>query len=224
MIRAFSLAFASLADKRLMLLLAKVMALTLAAFAVLGFGLWYALDWLFVRIGLDDQGLLSVIATGAVLLLGGLLLFRVIAVAILWVFSDDIIDAVEERHYPFEAARGKRPTHGQAAAMALRSVGRALGYNLVALPVYLMLLVTGIGAPLVFLGVNALLLGRDLEEMLVARHGPQTAKLGKQRRLLLGLVGAGGMMVPLLQFIVPVVATAAAVHMAHGNGRKGIGG
>ena len=87
-----------------------------------------------------------------------------------------------------------------------------------------MLLVTGIGAPLVFLGVNALLLGRDLEDMLVARHGPQTATFGKQRRLLLGLVGAGGMMVPLLQFIVPVVATAAAVHMAHGNGRKGISG
>ena len=141
MFRAFSLAFASLADKRVMLLLAKVMALTLLLFAALGVALWYALDWGFVRLGLDDQGLLSAIATGAVLLLGGLLLFRLIAVAITWMYSDDIIDAVEARHYPFEAARGKRPSHGQAAAMALRSAGRALGYNLLALPVYLLSLI-----------------------------------------------------------------------------------
>ena len=96
---------------------------------------------------------------------------------------------------------------------------RALGYNLLALPFYLILLVTGIGAPLVFLGVNALLLGRDLEDMLVARHGHHFAAFGKGERLMLGLAGAAGMMVPLLQFVVPVVATASAVHMAHGKFR-----
>ncbi len=219
MLRALSLAFASLSDKRVMLILAKVMAFTLLLCAALGVALWYALAWLFNRIGLNDDGTVSALASVAILLLSGLLLFRLVAVAITWIFADDIIDAVEARHYPFEAARGQRPGISKGLRMGLRSAARALGYNLLALPFYLLLLITGIGAPLIFLGVNALLLGRDLEEMLIARHGREQAALGKGPRLLLGLAGTAGMMVPLLQFIVPVVATATAVHMAHKKSR-----
>lgn len=223
MIRAISMGLSSLSDKGVMLILAKVMALTLLVCIVLGAGLWFALDQLIGLAGMDDEGLIAALATIALLVLGGLLLFRMVAVAITWVFADDIIDAVEARHYPLAAMRGKRPGMGKGLAMGLRSAARALGYNLLALPLYLLLLLTGIGAPLVFLAVNALLLGRDLEEMLVARHGRDTASLGKGPRLLLGLAGTGGMMIPLLQFIVPVVATAAAVHMAHAEGRKNKG-
>lgn len=219
MFRAISLGFASLSDKGIMLILARVMLLTLLAFAILGFALWYAIDAIFHQLGYADDGGLSAVAAVAVLLISGLVLFRMIAIAITWVFSDDIIDIIEAKHYPFEAARGKRPSNWLSARMGLRSAMRALGYNLLALPFYLILLVTGIGAPLVFLGVNALLLGRDLEDMLVARHGHHFAAFGKGERLMLGLAGAAGMMVPLLQFVVPVVATASAVHMAHGKFR-----
>lgn len=219
MFRAISLGFASLSDKGIMLILARVMLLTLLAFVILGFALWYAIDTIFHQLGYADDGGLSAIAAVAVLLISGLVLFRMIAIAITWVFSDDIIDIIEAKHYPFEAARGKPPSNWQSARMGLRSAMRALGYNLLALPFYLILLVTGIGAPLVFLGVNALLLGRDLEDMLVARHGHHFAAFGKGERLMLGLAGAAGMMVPLLQFVVPVVATASAVHMAHGKFR-----
>ncbi len=221
MIRAISKGLSSLSDKGVMLILAKVMALTLLACIVLGAGIWFALDRVIGLAGMDDEGLIAAIATFALLVLGGLLLFRMVAVAITWVFADDIIDAVEARHYPLAAMRGSRPSMGKGLAMGLRSAARALGYNLLALPFYLLLLLTGIGAPLVFLAVNALLLGRDLEEMLIARHGRDAAELGKGRRFLLGLAGTGGMMVPILQFIVPVVATAAAVHMAHGKTNMG---
>jgi CysZ protein len=220
MLRALSLAFASLSDKRIMLLLAKVMAYTLLLCAALGAAMWFALNWLFERIGLDDDGTVSALASIALLLLGGLLLFRMVAVAITWVFADDIIDAVEARHYPLQAANGRRPGMAKGLTMGLRSASRALVYNLLALPFYIVLLITGIGAPLIFLGVNALLLGRDLEEMLIARHGRETAALGKGQRLLLGLTGTAGMMIPFVQFIVPVVATATAVHMAHGKTRN----
>jgi CysZ protein len=219
MLQAISLGLSSLSDRRILMILATVILLTLLLLLLLGTGLWFALDWLFAAVGLAETGLLSGVATLAVMAIGGLVLFRIIAVAITWVFSDDIIDIIEVRHYPFEAARGSRPTNMQQIRMALRSTGRALGYNLVALPFYLMLLITGFGAPLLFLGVNALLLGRDLEDMLVARHGQRFGAFGKGERLGLGLAGAAGMMVPLLQFIVPVVATAAAVHMAHGKQR-----
>jgi CysZ protein len=219
MLTAISRGFASLSDKGIMLILAKVMGLTLLAMLILGGGLWATLNWLFLWLGADDSGFLGAIAALAMLVLGGLVLFRTIAVAITWIFSDDIIDIVEARHYPFEAAQAQRPSNMQSLRMGLRSARRALGYNLLALPFYLLLLVTGFGAPLLFLGVNTLLLGRDLEDMLVARHGHRFAAFGKGERLLLGLAGAAGMMVPLLQFIVPVVATAAAVHMVHGKQR-----
>jgi CysZ protein len=217
MIHALSMGLSSLSDKKVMLILAKVMALTLLVCVGLGIGLWYGLDWLIGRMGLNDDGLISALASLAIMVFAGLLLFRMVAVAITWVFADDIIDAVEARHYPFEAARGTRPGLSKGLSMGLRSAVRALLYNLLALPFYGILLVTGIGAPLVFLGVNALLLGRDLEDMLIARHGRERAALAKGQRMLLGLSGAAGMMVPFLQFIVPVVATAAAVHMAHGS-------
>jgi uncharacterized protein involved in cysteine biosynthesis len=219
MIRAISLGFASLSDKGILSILTRVMLLTLVAFVLLGIALWYVIDLAFGYFGLADNDTLSALAAIAVLAIAGLVLFRMVAIAITWVFSDDIIDIIEARHYPFEAARGKRPGNWQSARMGVRSAMRALGYNLLALPVYLILLATGIGAPLVFLGVNALLLGRDLEDMLVARHGHHLAAFGKGERLMLGLAGAGGMMVPLLQFIVPVVVTASAVHMAHGKYR-----
>lgn len=223
MLRAISLGFASLSDKRIVTILAKVVALTLGVLLISGVALGYLLGRLFDYLDVDDPGALGAIATAIFFILTGLLLFRTIAIAITWVFADDIIDAVEERHYPFEAARGKRPDNWTALRMGLRSARRALGYNLLALPVYLMLLITGIGAPLVFIAVNALLLGRDLEDMLTTRHGHALAAFGKGERLFLGAAGAAGMMVPLLQFIVPVVATASAVHMAHGKFRVNIG-
>jgi CysZ protein len=220
MIRELSMGVASLSDKKVMLILAKVMALTLLICVGLGFGLWFALDWLIGRAGLDDDGMISALLSIAIMVFAGLLLFRLVAIAITWIFADDIIDAVEARHYPVRAAMVARPRLSMGLTMGLRSALRALLYNLLALPIYVILLFTGIGAPLVFLGVNALLLGRDLDDMLIARHGRDQAALPKGQRLLLGLAGAGGMMVPFLQFIVPVVVTAAAVHMAHGLGSK----
>jgi CysZ protein len=220
MFRAVSLGLTSLSDKRVMLVLAKVMVLTLAAFVVLGIGLWYGIDGLLGQYGLRDDGTLSALVAFTVMAIAGWVLFRVVAVAITWVFSDDIIDAVEDRHYPFAAAQGQRPGFAKAARMGLRSVARAVGYNLLALPVYLILLVTGVGTALAFLLVNGYLLGRDLEDMLVMRHGAERVGLGPIRRLVLGLASVAAMLIPLVQFIVPVVATAAAVHMAHDRSGK----
>jgi CysZ protein len=217
MFRAISLGFASLLDRHVILILLKVMFLTLLAFLLLGVGLWYGMDWVFAEIGLADGGLWSGIFSLFILLLLAIVLFRIVAVTITWVFADDIMDAVEERHYPVAAAKAARPDFRKSVNMAMKSAGRALGYNLLAFPAYLFLILTGVGAPLVFLIVNAFLLGRDLEDMLIMRHGAEQGVLGKGSRMLLGFAGTAAMMIPFLQFIVPVVATASAVHMIHGK-------
>lgn len=222
MIQAIALAFHSLTDRRVQWLLARVVLLTLLAFLLLGFALWWMLGWGIGLIGLDRLGLTAdnasifgAFVAFATTLFSGLLLFRIVAVSITWIFADDIIDAVEDRHYPSHAATAKRPGLASGAWMALRSAMRAIGYNLLALPLYLLLLFTGIGTAIVFLLMNALLLGRDLEDMLVARHGPAHCRMRKLPRLLLGLAGTAAMLVPFVNLIVPVLATAAAVHMVH---------
>lgn len=220
MLASITRALSSLSDRRVMAVMVKVMALTLAAFVVLGMVLWLAIDWGFAALGWREDSGVAVAASFAVLLFTGWVLMRSIAVAITWVFADDIIDAVEDRHYPFEAAQGTRPGHALAVRMAVRSVARVIGYNLLMLPVYLILLISGIGTPLAFLMLNGYLLGRDLEDMLVARHGKERAELGAIRRFVLGLGSTAAMLIPFVQFIVPVVATAAAVHMVHDKNGK----
>ena len=106
---------------------------------------------------------------------------------------------------------------GQSVGLATRSILRVIGYNVLALPLYILLLITGVGAALVFLLVNALLLGRDLEDMLAVRHGAAQNHMGKIDRLLLGLGGTAGMMIPFVNLLIPVIATAMAVHLMHGK-------
>jgi CysZ protein len=227
MIQAIIMAFQSLADARVQRLLLRVILLTLLAFLVLGFALWWVMSlgigWIGldrVGVGADNASVFGAFLAAATTLLSTLLLFRIVAVSITWIFADDIIDAVEDRHYPQHAMTGKRPGLASGAAMAVRSIVRVVGYNLLALPIYLLLLFTGVGTAIAFLLVNALLLGRDLEDMLVARHGKDHGGMRKLPRLLLGLTGTVGMMVPFFNLIVPVLATAAAVHMAHSGVSK----
>jgi CysZ protein len=219
MIRALMLSIESLSDRRVAMILIRVTGLTVLMFAALGIGLWYALDALFAYFGWHGDSGFAALAALALLALSGVLLFRAVAVAITWIFADDIIDAVEARHYPQHAGLGTRPGMASGAAMALRSVTRLVGYNLLALPVYIMLLVTGIGTALAFLAVNSLLLGRDLEDMLIARHGKAHGSISALPRLALGLIGTAAMLIPLVNLVVPVMATAMAVHLVHGRSK-----
>ena len=218
MIQALMLSFQSLSDRRVALVMVKVVVLTLVALIVSGIGLWFALQALFAWLNVNDTGFWSGLLSAAIVALSGILLFRVVAIAMTWVFADDIIDAVEDRHYPSHAAFGKRPSLGAGLQMAMKSVARVVGYNLLALPVYLLLLFTGAGTAIAFLLINALLLGKDLEDMLVARHGAKGV-MNKLSRVMLGLFGTAGMMVPLVNLFVPVLATAMAVHLVHSEHR-----
>ena len=219
MIQALLLSFQSLSDRRVAMLLIKVVLCTFASFLLLGAGMWFALDWLFAWLNIRDGEYLSTFLSLAIVPISAFLLFRVIAVAITWIFADDIIDAVEDRHYPQKAAFGKRPGVGAGVHMAVRSIARVVGYNLLALPLYILLLVTGVGTAIAFMLINALLLGKDLEDMLIARHGASQGNIQKLPRLLLGFIGTVGMLIPLFNLLVPVLATAMAVHLVHSGSR-----
>jgi uncharacterized protein involved in cysteine biosynthesis len=223
MVRAFLLSLGQLGDPAVLKVLAKSLALTLVLFLLLGLGLWWGVTALVGWAGWG-AGAGFAAATGAVLvaIVGGWLLFRVVAVVVIGLFADEVVAAVERRHYPEALASARSVPTGLALRMGLASAGRALLFNLLALPLYLLLLVTGIGTVLLFAAVNALLLGRDLGEMVAARHLDRAALrdwLGATRgqRFALGLAATGLFVVPVIGLVAPILGAAMATHQFHGR-------
>ncbi len=220
MLSAFTLALTRLFDPRLVPIWLKSLAVTLLACAVLGAGGWWALNLAISRYAGDDG--LGPVAAGLIVVLGLWLLWRVIALAVLQFFADEVVAAIEARDYPEMAARARKLGWREELARGLGGALRALLFNLLALPLALLLLITGIGAPLVFIAVNAVLLGRELQDMVWLRHRPSPgspAPLGPIERIALGGITALLLTVPFVNFAAPFLGAACAVHLIH---RKGV--
>ncbi|MGX7951146.1 EI24 domain-containing protein [Tsuneonella sp. HG249] len=218
---AFARALGQLGDARIIAVLLKSMAVTLAIFGATGVALWRGIALLIERFaaGWGEAGGLIALLLGIV---GAWLLFRVVALAVLQFFADDVVRAVEARHYPAEAVAARDLPFTEEARGALAGVLRAVLVNLIALPVALLLLVTGIGTTLLFWLVNAWLLGRELQDMVWLRHRPgadAAAPLTALTRLALGGIVAAMLLVPFLNLLAPVLGAAAATHLVHN--RKG---
>ncbi|MEQ5788077.1 EI24 domain-containing protein [Erythrobacter sp. NFXS35] len=214
---ALAKAFAQLADRAVLRVLGKSIGITLALFAGLGAGVYFGLAAVIESYGYDGEwaGLAAVVLVP----LAMWLLFRIVALAVLQFFADEVVAAVEARHYPALASTAKPLPFRRDLANSVKGLARALGYNLLALPVAGLLVFTGIGPALVFLVVNAVLLGRELTDMAWLRHcgageGAERANpAGRTERFLLGAVIAGLMLVPFAGLIAPVLGAAAGTHL-----------
>ena len=221
MISALALALTRLFDPRLVPIWLKSLFATLLACAVLGFGGWWALSAGIERYSSD--GGFGQIAAAFVVLLAGWLLWRVVALAVLQFFADEVVAAIEARDYPEMAAKARKLGWREELARGLGGAARALLFNLIALPFALLLLVTGVGAPLVFIAVNAVLLGRELQDMVWLRHraSPDSpAPLSGIERFALGGVTALLLTVPIANFAAPFLGAACAVHLIHRKGAR----
>lgn len=226
---AFVLALRQLADGRVLRILLKCAGLTLLLFAALGWLAWQGVDAGLMRAGLDDArfagaGGVRGLAGLLVVVIGGWLLWRVLALLVLQFFADEVVIAVEAKHYPAALDRARPLGLRREIALGLKSATRAIGYNLLALPVALALLVTGIGTAVVFLAVNAVLLGRELTELVWLRHVHEAGlplPLGAGERLVLGGIVSGLLLVPFVNLLAPVFGAAMATHLVH---RKGVTG
>jgi uncharacterized protein involved in cysteine biosynthesis len=223
MISAFFLALGQLADPRVLRVLLKSLGVTLLAFAVLGTAGWWALDAGLTAAGIDNawfdaaDGLRGLIALAGVLL-GGWLLWRVLALAVLQFFADEVVEAVEARHYPAALASARRLGWHEELRGGLKSGARALLVNLIALPFALMLIVTGVGPALVFWLANAVLLGRELMDMVWLRHrhaADAPPPLSPRERFALGGIAAALLLVPVVNLLAPILGAAMAAHLIH---------
>ncbi len=204
-------------------ILAKSIAATLLAFVLLGAVAWFGLDWLLARLGIDDarvagsDGIRGVIAI-ALVLLGGWLLWRILALAVLQFFADEVVEAVEAKHYPQALATARKLGWREELANGLRGGGRALLFNAIALPFAIILLVTGIGPALLFWAVNAVVLGRELQDVVWLRHRhalDAPAPLRKFERFALGGIVAALLIVPLVNLLAAFIGAAMATHLVH---------
>jgi len=221
------LALGQLNDPRVLRVLAKSLAVSLVLFAGLAWGGWQALDWGLGRAGLDEglfagAGWLREAAAALLTVLGLWLLWRIVALAVIGFFADEVVLAVEARHYPEAHERARDLPVAEQLSTSAASAARALLVNLVALPFALVLLVTGVGAALLFFLVNAVLVGRDLQDMVWLRHRRDTserAPVGRAERLLLGAAVTALLAVPLVNFLAPLLGAAAATHLIHRKAR-----
>ncbi len=216
-------AFGQLTDRAVLCVVAKSVALTVLVFVVLGWALYAGLVEAFARAGLAGEAGGFAGAAAAVLIAGLAFwfLFRVVALAVLQFFADEIVEAVEARHYPEACAQARHLPFRRDLANSLRGIGRTLAVNALALPLAVVLMFTGIGTAVVFLGVNAWLLGRELTDMAWLRHcgdadgAERDNPVAKGQRIALGAVIAAIMLVPIANVLAPILGAAAGTHLTH---------
>jgi CysZ protein len=225
MISALSLSFAQLGDRKIISVFAKSMLITLVIAGLLGYLAFLGVEWAMNHsvdtVMQDDyytvlHGLAQAIAALAVMFFS----FRIVAVPVIGFFGDEVVAAVEDRHYPQASAKAQRASYGVSVRLGLMSVLRLVLVNLAALPVYIFLLITAVGPFVLFIAVNAVLLGRDMGEMVAVRHlDPTGVKqwLANSRweRAVLGLAVTLLFLVPFANLIAPIIGAAAATHLFH---------
>lgn len=234
MIRPFLLAIRDLADPRLLGILVRSLTVTLLLFALFGLLLLWALQGVDPCAWFGDMTCAlgpTGSSLGAILLaaLALWLLFPAVALGVISSYMDQVISLVEAKHYPDAALKTRGLGLLAGALLGLRSVLRLLVYNLIALPLYAILLVTGVGTILAFLLVNGLAFGRDLGEMVAARHGDRASRSAWLRgsrgdRALVGIVITALFMLPLLNLLAPLLGATMITHAFHADRKQPRGG
>lgn len=217
MIHAFELAFRQLADRKLRgvvwqsLLLSLVLQVAIVALA------WWSLQSLTLFSWEWENRVLRWLGGGAVTVVA-LMLYPASFGLVISIFLERIADIVESEYYPqLDKAHGISIWTGLWTGVVFLLV--LVGLNLLMLPLYLLaLFVAGLGAVL-FYGINGWLTGRMYyEQVALRRRTPADVKAWRKANV--GMLWMTGIIivflgtVPVLNLIVPVVGTAAMVHVA----------
>lgn len=178
--------------------------------------LWSAIGWILTETAISSIGWLE----GIIDVLGGLatlvltwFLFPATVSGVIGLFLDQVAECVEKRHYPhLGPANGQ--SVGEAVIMSAKFLGILVALNILMLP----FLFLGPLFPFVFYLVNGYLLGREYFELVASRRLPQAdvAVMRKSRQgsvLMVGIVIAFALTIPVVNLLMPVVATSAMVHL-----------
>ncbi len=161
--------------------------------------------------------ILGDVAFGAVMLVVTFLLFPAVTTAIVSIFLEDIVKAVEDKHYPNRPEARQQPM-GEVIGQSVKFMGTVIGINILALPIYAILIFLPPLNLVFYYLLNGYLVGREFYEMVAVRRLSPEQVIVLRKKAGLSLVVAGAitvfcMTVPILNLLVPVLAAAAMVHI-----------
>ncbi|MFO1076387.1 MAG: EI24 domain-containing protein [Planctomycetota bacterium] len=211
MLDAFSRAIGQLFERRILGVIGACVGLALACCVVVFLGA----TWLVASFRLVDYDWLQT----AINWLGGFaalvltwFLFPLLVSAFIGLFLETVARAVEAKHYP---DLPKAP--GLPVAQAVLASARYLGLVVVVNALLLLLLFLGPVYAVGYYLANGFLLSREYFDLVALRRAtPAEARLLRGRHgmplLLMGIATAFLLTLPFVQFVAPVIATAAMVH------------
>jgi CysZ protein len=226
MFAALSKAIQQCSDPTFRRVLLRALALSVVVFVVMwivaavafAWGGGRLIDWLQPQ-GFWETALQVVFGAGAVggILFASFILFPAVMVMVLSFLLEDIAEAVEARHYPKLPPARPQPI-GEMLRSGLAFAAVSVAVNLLALPLYLVLLFVPPLNLILFYGVNGYLFGREYFEIVaLRRQSPGAAKRLRRRyrgRLFLAGIPITVMMtIPIVNLFAPIVATGFMVHV-----------
>ncbi|MEQ8193967.1 MAG: EI24 domain-containing protein, partial [Rhodospirillales bacterium] len=205
---AFSKAFVQLGDPAIRRVLWLVLAAATAVFALLWWGIGYAL----AHTQLFDIGWIDTVVRllgGAAALVLTWLLFPAVATGIAGFFLEAVAGAVERRFYP-----ALPPAPGESLGQTILTALRFLAVLIVVNGVILVFMIVPPVFPFVFYAANGYLLGREYYELVALRRleKPEARRLWREKRwrfILSGVTIAFLLTVPVVNLLTPIIATAA---------------
>jgi len=227
MISGYLLALAQLDDPKMRGVVWMSLGLSVVVFALV----WFVAGWSLTEVPWADVpvigwvvgwtgdwfGWIAAFALGGTMLLATFVLFPAVMTGIAGIFLDRVVEVVEARHYPGNVAT-RRIGLGEALANSVKFIAVMIIVNIIALPVYGILLFTAIGPLILYYLINGYLVGREFYEVVAFRRLPpdiarQLRKAHRGRVWLFGALTAFLLTVPLVNLITPVLATAAMTHL-----------
>ena len=226
-IQSFTKAAQQLPDPRLRRVLLIGIAGSLAIFVLLWMVVWWAvgavtwedvwgLSWLMETFP-SVASAVGGVAFTAVMLIVTFLFFPAVITIIVGFFLEEVVQAVEARHYPGEPEPRPQPL-SEVLAITTKFALLVAGLNILFLPIYLLLfLVPPLNIILYYL-LNGYLVSREYYELVALRRlEPRPARQLRQRHrgriLFAGVILVFFMTIPIINFVTPVLAAAFMVHI-----------
>ncbi len=147
------------------------------------------------------------------------ILFPGVATIIVGFFLEDVVAAVEKKHYPGEPPARPQPV-SEVLASTVRFALSVIGLNLLCLPLYLILMFVPPFNLVLYYLLNGYLVSREYFELVALRRmGPAAAlqmrRQSRGRILMAGILLTFLLTIPIINFLTPVIATAFMVHVFH---------
>lgn len=221
MIQSFSRAVAQLPDPKILKIIFQVIATTIGLIFAITFLSYLGLSYLgsledvrniipFVEL---PAWIFESLTLGVLVVL--FIFFPALSTIAAGLFLDKVADVVEGKYYPKLSPVQEMPL-SSVIWMAVKLLTLTLVLNILVLPLYFIPLINLV----VFYVLNGYLIGREYYEMVAQRHLPvgeirsfRKTKMGGY--LIFGAIVTFLLTIPFLNLLMPIIATAAMVHLFH---------